>query len=228
MDTAEKVRPDPALSAEDRDPRLGGLMAFHRRRKQDSRDRLLAAAIERFCERGYFAVTIDDIASAAGVSRVTFYRHFTSKAALTAEVFRNAAETRRPLYRAIRDQPFQDRPAVLQWITDIFEADKADHRMLRIFIQATTEEGNFTQRAQALISDLIMDLGMTIPAFGLDANDQKGRRRWQEAWLLLYEILDQSNHAALGTAFAPSSDVIDILADRFLQFVGTDPTPKRG
>lgn len=202
------------------DPRLTGLMAFHRQRKQDSRDKLLAAAIERFCDRGYFSVSIDDIASAAGVSRVTFYRHFSSKAALTAEVFKDAAEATKPLYLAIGGERFDDPLVVRRWISDIFDADYANRRMLRVFIQATTDEGTFTQRAQQLIGELITGLGRTIPAFAADPDRPGERRRWHEAWLLLYELLDQSNHAALGSGFATSSDVIDLLTERFLRFAG--------
>ena len=216
--------PDTASEKGIADPRLTGLMAFHRQRKQDSRDKLLTAAIERFCERGYFSVSIDEIASAAGVSRVTFYRHFSSKAALTAEVFWDAAEATKPLYLAIGAGRFEDPPVVRQWIAAIFEADLANRRMLRVFTQATTDEGTFTPRAQALISELIAGLGLTIPAFDLDPARPADRRRWHEAWLLLYELLDQSNHAALGAGFATSSDVIDILTDRFLRFVAAGHT----
>ena len=50
-------------------------------------NRLLAAAMAQFGARGYLAVSVDDIATAAGVSRVTFYRHFSGKEALAVELF---------------------------------------------------------------------------------------------------------------------------------------------
>jgi hypothetical protein len=39
-----------------------------------------------------------------------------------------------------------------------------------------------------------------------------------EAWLLIYEILDQSNHAARGAGVSADPLIIDILTDRFLRF----------
>lgn len=45
----------------------------------DTRDRLVAAALELFGERGFAAVTIDEIAARAGVSARTFFRHFGDK-----------------------------------------------------------------------------------------------------------------------------------------------------
>ena len=43
------------------------------------RDRLAAAAIELFAERGYEATTVADIAARAGVTERTFYRQFADK-----------------------------------------------------------------------------------------------------------------------------------------------------
>lgn len=218
MNQAKTIEKGASSQDDAPDARMAGLLAFHKQRKQDSRTRLLAAAIEQFCERGYPAVSIEDIASAAGVSRVTFYRHFSSKAALTAEVFKAASEATIPSYLAIGTTAYTDRTVVRDWIVGIFAADQANRRMLRVFTQATADEV-FTERAQQLISDLIAGLGRHIPAFRAQADDPERRRRWHEAWLLLYELLDQSNHAALGSGIARSPEVIDILTDRFLAFV---------
>lgn len=43
---------------------------------------LLDAGFKLFREHGYAATTVDDVASAAGTTRVTFYAYFTSKAEL--------------------------------------------------------------------------------------------------------------------------------------------------
>lgn len=46
---------------------------------EDSRERLVDAAIALFVEHGYSAVTVDDIAARGGVSARTFFRHFPDK-----------------------------------------------------------------------------------------------------------------------------------------------------
>jgi AcrR family transcriptional regulator len=48
-------------------------------RKDLTRARLQAAALGLFEERGYRNVTVEDIATAAGVSHMTFFRHFPTK-----------------------------------------------------------------------------------------------------------------------------------------------------
>src|SRR5436305_15036634 len=56
-------------------PRAGRTTAGRRR----LRHRLTLAAIEKFLEQGYDETTVDEIASAAGVGRRTFFRYFRSK-----------------------------------------------------------------------------------------------------------------------------------------------------
>ena len=46
---------------------------------EDTRDRLIATALELFAERGYSATTVEDIAASVGVTRRTFFRHFPDK-----------------------------------------------------------------------------------------------------------------------------------------------------
>jgi AcrR family transcriptional regulator len=50
---------------------------------EDTRKEILAKSLSLFNTRGYTAVSIDDIAAAAGITKPTFYYHFPSK----AEVF---------------------------------------------------------------------------------------------------------------------------------------------
>ncbi|MFF3849007.1 TetR/AcrR family transcriptional regulator [Streptomyces sp. NPDC002328] len=50
--------------------------------KEMTRRLLLSTALELFEKRGYAGTTVDDIAKAAGTTRVTFYAYFPSRAAL--------------------------------------------------------------------------------------------------------------------------------------------------
>lgn len=48
-------------------------------RTQRTRARLQTAALELFARQGYEATTVAQIAAAAGVTEMTFYRHFGTK-----------------------------------------------------------------------------------------------------------------------------------------------------
>lgn len=56
----------------------------------DAANRVLAAAEELFAARGYDAVSVNDIAERAGVSKANVFHHFESKNALYHAVVRNA------------------------------------------------------------------------------------------------------------------------------------------
>jgi AcrR family transcriptional regulator len=54
-------------------------------RAERTRDRLLTAALELFTERGYDATSVSEIAARAGVTEMTFFRHFPAKASLLVD-----------------------------------------------------------------------------------------------------------------------------------------------
>lgn len=60
-------------------------MSVRAAKKQATRDALVDHALELFNRRGYEAVTMDDIADAAGVSRRTAFRYFPTKDLLVVD-----------------------------------------------------------------------------------------------------------------------------------------------
>lgn len=198
--------------------KTSGMVAFAQARKIDSRARLLNAAAMLFREHGYLPVSIDDVAAASGVSRVTFYRHFYNKAALASELFNLVAMEGLPRYLRIRDEDFSDHAVIHAWITELFVADEANRNLLQVFTQVNAVEPGFTQSAQGFITAIINGLGRGIPAFAVRPEVAAERRRWVQAWLLIYELLDQSNHASRGLDPASDPLLIDILADKFFAF----------
>jgi AcrR family transcriptional regulator len=52
------------------------------RRRRETRRRILVAALELFAERGFEAVTVEEIADRADVARGTVFNHFTTKDSL--------------------------------------------------------------------------------------------------------------------------------------------------
>ena len=202
--------------------------AVRRPGKLGSRELLKRAAADAFCAAGYFTVSVEDIASAAGVSRMTFYRYFIGTAELAAEMLRENSVASTPLMMSIAQHRPLDHTIIAAWIGRIFEANRASGQLLRVFIQAASDEPAFADSAQGFLARLITGLGQTIPAFALNPDSDTDRSRWLEAWLLLYEILDQSNYAARGLGVASDPRTIGVLADRFLRFVHTGDAAGQG
>ncbi|HWP66821.1 MAG TPA: TetR/AcrR family transcriptional regulator [Candidatus Limnocylindria bacterium] len=72
------------------------------RKKAQTRRNIYEAATALFLERGYDAVTIDDVCRAADVAKGTFFLHFPTKDALLAEYGRLATEELQPLLESQR------------------------------------------------------------------------------------------------------------------------------
>jgi len=52
---------------------------WRQRKKNATRDRIRASALRLFSEQGYDATTVEQVAAAAGVSHMTFFRYFPTK-----------------------------------------------------------------------------------------------------------------------------------------------------
>jgi AcrR family transcriptional regulator len=76
--------------------------SLRERKKQQTRTAIADAAAMLFSERGFHQVTVDEVASAAGVSKQTVFNHFATKEDL---VFDRAAEVQELMVAAIRDRP---------------------------------------------------------------------------------------------------------------------------
>src|ERR1700729_2185442 len=61
--------------------------------KDQTRERLLDAALATFMKKGFVATSVEDIAEAAGYTRGAFYSNFRSKPELFLELLRRDHET---------------------------------------------------------------------------------------------------------------------------------------
>ena len=108
------------------------------RKKQDTRNRLIAAADELFERQGYDETTTLDIAEAADVAQRTLFRHFPSKEAL---LYAEIDDARFVLRDALNDQP-TDEPvlavvrAAMRELGDTITANP-ERRLLEARLAAT-------------------------------------------------------------------------------------------
>ncbi|MEV1176468.1 helix-turn-helix domain-containing protein [Nonomuraea sp. NPDC049784] len=60
-------------------------MGLRERKKEQTRRRIAEVALRLFDERGYDAVTVNEIAEVAGVAKVTLFNYFPTKDCLVTE-----------------------------------------------------------------------------------------------------------------------------------------------
>ncbi len=98
---------------------------WRQRKKNATRDRIRASALRLFSEQGYDATTVEQIAVAAGVSHMTFFRYFPAKEDVAL------SDSYDPLLAALLEQtpdrwPLIDRirTALLQGLRQLHDADR--------------------------------------------------------------------------------------------------------
>ena len=108
---------------------------------ESTRDRLIHAAYELFCQYGFHGVGLDHIIKKAGVSKGTFYNHFDSKDALMLAVlqWRDAswpAKLKAVLRKHAGDHPRSQLRAFINVLDEIWGTDRC-HGCL--FLRAAAE-----------------------------------------------------------------------------------------
>jgi AcrR family transcriptional regulator len=81
--------------------------------------RILLAARDLMAARGVRRVSVEDVAQAAGVTRVTIYRHFRNRESLVRAAFLNLADALEALIADLGDEPRPDVDAFLARIGEI-------------------------------------------------------------------------------------------------------------
>jgi AcrR family transcriptional regulator len=141
---------------------------------RDTKREVSEAALKLFCERGYHAVTVDEIASAAGVTKGAFYYYFADKEDLAKdlwhELWGRLAEAAGEVYDPAEDVAANLKRgfrAVLQAISGLGEA--------RFFLKeawvlpAVEVAGRADQQAAAgLIGSLLTQASSRRELVGLD------------------------------------------------------------
>ena len=137
------------------------------RKKQQTRDAIVAAALELFAERGYDATTIADIAAAADIAPRTFFGYFPTKEAV---VFHDKETT----VQGLRDRLVQRADgetaidAMRAWVETLTsEVDWTDdrERKRRCLVQETPtlrehERANMAEFEDLLAEAVARDLGL--------------------------------------------------------------------
>jgi AcrR family transcriptional regulator len=98
---------------------------WRQRKKTATRDRIRACALRLFGEQGYDATTVEQIAAAAGVSHMTFFRYFPTKEDVAL------SDSYDPMLTGLLEQtpaawPLTDRirTALLQGLRHLYDADR--------------------------------------------------------------------------------------------------------
>ena len=112
------------------------------RRKRATEARLLDAALEVFCVRGYDAATTAEMARAADVAAGTFYLHFRDKRAAFERLARHAAHDLLERWRAAMRPGMRVADRVVLALRLAAEFWRADPRRARLLLEGGPSFGS--------------------------------------------------------------------------------------
>jgi len=127
------------------------------RMKAERRSRLVRAASRLFAERGFRAVSMEDLAAEAGVSGPAVYRHFASKEALLAHLLIDVSQQllEQGTQHATSESPVTAMESLIAFHTDFALRDRD---LIRIqdhdFANLATEDARTVSRLQRAYLDV--------------------------------------------------------------------------
>lgn len=138
-----------------------------RQTRQESRERIVAAATELIRDTPYGALTVDDVMREAGAGRTIFYRHFDDLADLLIRAGREAFEDLYRAEEAFRNAHVGGEPNVRAAIETAVEVYREHGPLLRaIFEAAAAGDEQIIAGRQAMLErfdDLVEDVLRTSP-----------------------------------------------------------------
>ncbi len=213
--------------------RSNGRVTHQERQKQDSRDRLIAAARDVLEELPYALVAVEDIIARAEVSRATFYRHFASKFAVGTALHDEFWPRLFELYSGLAGKQELTEQDFAQWIRTILGFYRQERTLVSAFRQMMTIEPEFAPIMDRISGQVIEVFAGSSPVLArLVENSPAGRMARVDARLLLSQLDDFCYAAAFHTWMEDVEDGVRVVARNFRRFVEdlchTDsPTPKR-
>jgi AcrR family transcriptional regulator len=138
--------------------------------KPDAEGRLMSAAIELFDEQGYEATTVAEIAERAGLTKRTFFRHFSDKREV---LFNGSAELERCWLEGLAAAPPQASPlavvrAGLDPVAEMFSERHPFARIRAQIIEANPDlqerELIKLQRLAGAITGALVERGVSVNA----------------------------------------------------------------
>ncbi|MDI9916188.1 TetR/AcrR family transcriptional regulator [Rhodococcus sp. IEGM 1379] len=126
------------------------------KQKQQTRADLVEAADALFTERGYAAVTVEDIVGRVGCSRATFYLHFPGKLDILKALGSNTVMSSTLAIFTDLDRVLESgsREEFAGWINRALDWCRDHHHLMRAWDEAMVLEPEFRALARAGISAL--------------------------------------------------------------------------
>lgn len=156
--------------------------SLREQQRRATRTRIADAALAVFERSGMAAATIEEILTAAGVSRATFYAHFTGKPDVGRAILSDMWDRSTDLYARFAALPDWSRGAIRGWLAEVGEAWRIHHDGMRMVLREMLAElsADSREHQQGFVAALMGD-----HARWAHFSPEEARRRAQ---LLIFQV----------------------------------------
>ena len=176
--------------------------------KAERRAQLVHAASRLFAERGFLAVSMEDLAAEAGVSGPAVYRHFASKEALLADLLIDVSEQllEGGLLRATSTSPFASLELLIAFHTDFALRDRD---LIRIqdhdFANLAPEDARTVSRLQRSYLEVWVEVLRHVDS---QLSESAARTKVQA----VFGLLNSTPHSALHRDTEATRSILETMA----------------
>jgi AcrR family transcriptional regulator len=203
----------------------GTISTARRDRKEQTRNRLLDAACTLYTSQGFEHTSVDQIAEQAGVSRATFYLHFSSHSDVLDTLRAIVTGQLNEEYDALAALgPQVDEGQLFAWMRRFMQICRADRKLVFILIR-TVPAQPYMANARSYYQSVLQRLGSHFPRFA-QAAEAHGPE-WAEAMLLMLQLEAMIRHFLLSDEEQDLEALCIALARNFHQFIHSRQQPAR-
>lgn len=186
--------------------------------KQSSRQKILEAASKLFEEISYNATTIDEIVSRAGISRVTFYKHFDSKVEVAESINKESEIDFSKDYALLGSSSNPSEDEILHWMHHILDVfSRSRERIAMLAAMSWQDPILINSRADSYAS-IIRGWAVTIPGFRSAASGTDERARIR-AHLLVVQLNELCYELGIGGWDVDHETALRVLAKQYREFI---------
>jgi len=113
--------------------------------KASTREKILRAAFDLFCHKGFRSTTVDEVAETAGVGKGSFYRYFSNKEAVFNELIRLRLEELEERARSILDGEDDVLTMITKYLRVYFQFFDENQCLYRLIVQEQLDLGDQVQ-----------------------------------------------------------------------------------
>ncbi|OCC23745.1 hypothetical protein MB02_11360 [Croceicoccus estronivorus] len=188
---------------------------------RQTREAILTAAQKLFAAQGYATTGINQIANVTGISRQTFYLHFSSKIEVLDQLIETFEQGVMILYEELAAIVRPDLALLSQWTTRFLAFCEADQKTVLLLLGTVPVEVDLAQDRADRYQRILTLLGQRHKPFSIAASGEDAGMRGR-AVSLLAQVESLPRLAITAVPLCDKQSLITALAENLLAFLERD------